>query len=163
MVAPVRTDTILPNQHWPAAEAQLLARVAHLLDEGKPDAALTLLPAGGSPWLQNARGVCLMRLGRPAPALDALRPLVFDHTGLAVRRDADPLHQVNFATALLLDGNADGFWGVFRGVRDRTHPAVVRVEAAVWRWRSRLSFAQRLLVAFGGGPRPTLDVPPGDV
>jgi hypothetical protein len=152
-----------PNPAWPASEVETLTRVSELLDRGKPDSALSLLPAGGTPWLRNARGVCLMRLGRPSQAVDALRELVFEPVGHAVRADAHPAHLMNYATALLLDGNSDSFWGIFRSARDRSHPAVVRVEASVWRWRARLSFTQRAMVALGGGPRLVLDIPPGEV
>lgn len=152
-----------PSPAWPASEVETLTRVSEVLDQGRPDSALSLLPAGGTPWLRNARGVCLMRLGRPSQALDALRELVFEPVGHAVRADAHPVHLMNYATALLLDGNSDSFWGIFRSARDRSHPAVVRVEASVRRWQARLSFAERLMVALGAGPRPALDIPPGEV
>ena len=102
----------------------LLTRVDGLLAEGRPREAMALLPRTDAPRVRNARGVCLLRLGRPGEAVETLRDLVFDHTGFAIRPDADPVFQANYATALLLDGNAEGFWSVLGGIGDRTHPAV---------------------------------------
>jgi hypothetical protein len=149
---------------WPADEADLLSRVDALLAEDKPREALALLPRADSPWLRNARGVCMLRLGRPQEAIEALRDLVFDHTGFAIRRDADPVFQANYATALLLDGNAEGFWSILGGISDRTHPAVARLDDAVRQWKAGMTLAQRIASALGvGGPRFALDFPPGDL
>ena len=150
------------NEAWPAGEVDLLTRVEALLAEGRPGEALALLPPTDSPWLRNARGVCLLRLGRPGEAIEALRDLVFDKTGFAVRRDADPTFQANYATALLLDGNAEGFWSILGSIDDRGHPAVARLDEAVRRWKAGMTFGQRVTSALGiGGPRFALDSPPG--
>jgi hypothetical protein len=149
---------------WPADVTDLLARVDALLREGRPREALALLPSAGSPWLRNARGVCLFRLGRPGEAVEVLRNLVFEPTGFGVRADADPVFQANYATALLLDGNTEGFWGILGGIRDRAHPAVARLDDAVRRWKAGMTFRQRVASALGtGGPRFTLDFPPGEL
>jgi predicted Zn-dependent protease len=150
------------NTAWPADEADLLTRVDALLRENRPREALAFLPAFGSPWVRNARGVCLLRLGRPNEAIEALRDLVFGPGGLAVRPDADPVFQANYATALLLGGNAEGFWGILGGIRDRSHPAVAELDEAVRRWRAGMTFWQRVASALGvGGPRFAINFPPG--
>jgi hypothetical protein len=152
------------NAAWPAEEVDLLARVDALLRAGRAREALALLPRTDSPWLRNARGVCLLRLGRPGEAVEVLRDLVFDHTGFAIRRDADPVFQANYATALLLDGNAEAFWSVLSGIADRTHPAVGRLDDAVRRWKAGMTLGQRIASALGiGGPQFALDFPPGDL
>ena len=157
-----RSETRKP--HWPAETADLLTRVDRLLREGHPRQALALLPATGAPWVRNARGVCLLRLGRPGEAIETLRDLVFVQGGFAVRPDSDPVFQANYATALLLDGNAQGFWGILGGIADRSHPAVTRLDEAVRRWKAGMTFWQRVGSALGvGGPRLTLDSPPGDL
>jgi hypothetical protein len=165
------TDTTLThdrpapgNAAWPPAEAGLLARVDAHLRDGRPREAFALLPGTGSPWLENARGVCLLRLGRTGQAIDALRGLVQHPSGFGVRPDADPAFQANYATALLLDGNTDGFFGVLGGIRERTHPAVARLTDAVRRWKAGMTVWQRVASAFGvGGPRLSLDFPPGEL
>lgn len=152
------------NAAWPADAADLLTRVDALLTEGRPREALAVLPRSDSPWVRNARGVCLLRLGRPHEAIEAIRDLVFDHTGFVIRPDADPVFQANYATALLLDGNAEGFWSVLGGIADRAHPAVARLDAAVRRWKAGMTLGQRIASALGvGGPRFVLDYPPGDL
>lgn len=159
------TDTTdAPNPAWPPADAALLARVANLLRDGKSEEALALAPAAGSPWVRNARGVCLLRLGRAAQAVEALRDLVFDRSGFAVRADADPTFQANYAAALLLDGNADGFWDILGGIRDRSNPAVARLDDAVGRWKAGRPWGHWLRSLLGAAARPlALDFPPGDL
>lgn len=149
---------------WPPETAEPLARVARLLNGGEPAAALAAVPGGSAPWQANARAVCLLRLGQHSRAADELRGLVFDGTGLAVRSDAHPVVAVNYATALLLGGNLDGFQGVLSGVRDRRHPAVVRLENALRRWRAGLSWGEWLRSVIGLSTRtPQLDYPPGEL
>jgi hypothetical protein len=155
---------VASNPERSSEAADLLTWVDQLLREGRPREALDLLPGTNSPCVQNARGVCLLRLGRPREAIDTLRDLVFGSGGLAVRPNADAAFQANYATALLLDGNAEGFWGVLGRVRDRTHPAVARLDGAIRRWKAGMTFWQRVGLIFGiGGQRLTLDVPPGDL
>lgn len=132
--------------------------------EDRPREALALLPGTDAPWVRNARGVCLLRLGRPGEAIEILRDLVFGPGGFAVRSDADPVVQANYATALLLDGNTEGFWGILGGITDRSHPAVARLDDAVRRWKTGMAFWQRVASALGvGGPRLTLDFAPGSL
>ena len=87
---------------------------------------------------------------------------MFGLGGFAFRPDADPLFQANYATALLLDGNTEGVWGVFGGIGDRSHPAVARLDEAVRRWKAGMTFWERVAAARGvGGPRFAIDFPPG--
>lgn len=152
------------NPAWPPGEAERLARVEQLLRDGRPQDALSLLGSDESPWVRNARGVCLMRLGRASRAVETLRDLVFDPSGFGYRSDAHPAFQANYATALLLDGNTDGFWNILGGIEDRTHPAVARLDEAVRRWKAGMTFWQRTASALGvGGPRFALGLPPGDL
>jgi hypothetical protein len=153
------------NPAWPSEDADRLTRVDRLLREGRPQEALSLLPAADDGlWIRNARGVCLLRLGRPRPAIDALRDLVFNPSGFGVRPDAHPVFEANYATALLLAGNTDGFFGILGGIRERTHPAVARLGGAIRRWKVGMTFWQRVASALGvGGPRFSLDFPPGEL
>ena len=164
-------STILPtvrstyvNPAWPPGEIELLSQIARYLGAGAIESALAVLPESRSPWVRNARGVCLLRLGRPAQAVEVLRDLVFNPRGLSVRPNVQPVFAANYATALLLDGNIDGFHGILNGIRDRGHPAVARLDDAVWRWKTSMTVWERLASVFGvGGPRLTLDFPPGDM
>jgi hypothetical protein len=129
---------------WPPEAADLLARVDRFLGDDRPEQALGVLPATNAPWARNARAVCLLRLGRAGQAIDALRDLVFNPSGFGVRPDAEPVFQANYATALLLDGNTDGFFSILGGIRDRTHPAVARLDDAIRRWKAGMTFWQRV-------------------
>lgn len=152
------------NATWPPGESDRLARVERLLHDGRAHEALGLVNSVDSPWARNARGVCQMRLGRPGQAVETLRDLVFKPNGFGVRPDAHPAFQANYATALLLDGNPDGFWSILGGIGDRSHPAVARLDDAVRRWKGGMTLWQRVGSAFGvGGPPFTLDVPPGEL
>src|SRR5262245_33902605 len=89
--------------------ADLPGEVGKLLEEGQPAAALTRLGNARirSPWLANAAGVCLLRLGNPKAAVETFRGLVLSG-GLILRGDVPTEFKVNFATALLADGNLSG-------------------------------------------------------
>ena len=63
------------------------------------------------------------------------------------------MFQANYATALLLDGNTDGFFGILGGIRERTHPAVARLDDAIRRWKAGMTFWQRVASALGVGGR----------
>jgi hypothetical protein len=155
-----------PNEKWPPEAADLLARVDRLQMAGSPQDALVALNGSAvvSPWVENARGVCLLRLGRARQAVDVLRGLVFDTTRMGFRPDADPVFEANYATSLLLAGNADSFEGILGGIRDRRHPAVVKLADAVRRWRASFTWGEWLRACFGGAARPlVLDFPPGDL
>ncbi|QEL19585.1 tetratricopeptide repeat protein [Limnoglobus roseus] len=142
----------------------LLARVSVCLDRGKPDEALSLLAGPGTPWIQNARAVCQMRTGRPAEAAGILRRLVFEPSGLAMKQEVPAVFQANYATALLLEGNTDGFFSVFHAIRERGDPAVARIDAALRRWKRSMNAWQRIGSFFGtGGPSFTIDFTPGDL
>jgi hypothetical protein len=131
----VQTEALQPET------AELLARVDRLLTDGQPAEALDAATrAVRCPWVENARGVCLLRLGRPGQAVEVLRGLVYDPTGLTIRADAEPLFLANYATALLLSGNDDGFLGVLGAVRDRKHPYVTRLTDAVRRWKAGMTW-----------------------
>jgi hypothetical protein len=152
------------NPAWPPDDADLLERVDRLLQEDRPQEALSLLPDSYAPWIRNARGVCLLRLGRQRQAIETLRDLVFNPDGFGIRHDADPVFQANYATALLLDGNTDGFFSILAGIRERSHPAVVRLKDAIRRWRAGMTFGQRVRSVLGiGGPPFALDFPPGEL
>lgn len=166
-----RHETSNPTGVGPAAgqplrpdEASVLARVERHLAGGRPEEALAAAEGAGpgSAWVDNARAVCYLRLGRPGRAVEILRGLVFHPTGLSVRPDAHPVHQANYATALLLDGNADGFFGVLAGIGDRTHPAVRGLDEAVRAWEAGRTWGERVRSLLGVAGRPVaLVAPPG--
>jgi hypothetical protein len=149
---------------WPAEVAGILGEVRELLDAGRPAEALERISRSepGSPWLGNAAAVCRLRLGDARAAVDMLRGLVVTG-GLFLRDDVPAVLKVNFAAALIADGNLSGGLRTLGEVGDKTHPAVAEVRDAVRRWEAGMTFWQRLWWSVGGQPpRPlVLHPPPG--
>ncbi len=142
----------------------VLWKVAKLLEDGRPAAALTVLGDCKikSPWLQNATGVCQLRLGHVKAAVETFRGLVLSG-GLILRGDVPTVFKVNFAVALLADGNLSGGLLALDEIRQEDHPAVKETRDAFRRWRAGMTFWQRLRLSLGGQPaRPlVLDFPVG--
>lgn len=136
-----------------------------LLAAGDSAGALQLLErvADGSPAVRNARGVCLMRLGQIDQAVTLYRDLLLQDGSVVVAPRAPARFKANYATALLLAGNAGGGLEVLSSLNGETWPELERLLAAVARWRRSLGLFQRLLTACGCPPsRPVpLDFPPG--
>jgi len=138
----------------PPEVAELLAQVAKFLEEGQPGAALERISRAkiSSPWLTNAVGVCQLRLGNAKVAIDTFRGLVLATGGLILRADVPTLFKVNFATALLADGNLSGGLTALDEIRDEGHPAVREIREAVRRWKEGMTFWQKLWWYAGGQP-----------
>ena len=151
----------------PPETAALLQKVEQVLQAEGPEKAFELLARSkdNSPWVTNARGVCLLRLGEAARAVDLFRGLVLGAGGLCLRQDVPTVFKTNFATALLLTGNLAGFLSALGDTHDKEHPAVQRLGAALGRWRAGLSFWEKVRWYLGGevGRPVTLDFPPGDL
>jgi hypothetical protein len=138
------------------------------IEAGHYEKALNVLAGGGSiPSVQNARGVCLMRLGRYEDAVRLYRGLVLQAGGTWARADVPTLHKTNFATALLLDGHPSGCLSQLEEIGDPNYPPVIRLRQALAKWQSTLGILQRLNWWFGRIEPPhckvSLDFPPGDV
>ncbi|MCB9871916.1 MAG: hypothetical protein H6837_18835 [Planctomycetes bacterium] len=153
-----------------ATVTALLQHVAQLLEQDNPEQALQLLDraAAGDSYLDNARGVCLMRMGRIKDAVFVFRRLAM-RGEYAVDLRASPELITNFATALLLDHNLGGCRGLLfeleqeRGVRN--HPAANRLNACIERYRAKLGFWQRLWFSAREDyvHEVAIDFPPGDL
>jgi Flp pilus assembly protein TadD len=144
----------------------VLERVRALLNEGKTDEAVEALRRVNAkpPMLENARGVCLLRLGKVPEALRIFRGLMYPQGNVAYAPDAPPSLKVNFATALLLTGDVIDGLAVLKEV-NAAHPAAGRVWNAYRRWRKTLNPINRLLALVGLPPaRPVaMDFPVGEL
>ncbi len=145
----------------------VLERAQALLDEARPEAALKLLPsvAPESPALMNARGVCLLRMGRRHDALRLFREIAMPAGSFSVPNGTPTVFQVNYATALLLAGSLPAAMEMIEEIPDKTHPALVQLAGAVRRWKRSLPWWSRMLLAVGLYPDagPALDFPPGSL
>lgn len=142
-----------------------LQRVRDLLNEGRPDQALNVLnrTKDHSHWAENARGVCLMRLGYPDRAVWVYRSFLLVN-GTAIWEDAPTVFVVNFATAMLLSGNMQGAVITLDELHQPDDPGVNRLRGAIDRWRQSQGVLRRIWYAIVGMPdKPIdLDFPPGE-
>lgn len=151
----------------PASPADPIdAKLRRLLDEGRLDEAIVLVRSRGSsaPAMQNAYGVCLMRLGQVESAVRVYRSLVLNGGGLLMRQNVPTKWKTNFATALLLSGRGSGCWSVLDEIADETDPGVQRLREAIQKSRSGQSSWQKFVDWLRGYERPvSLDFLPGDI
>ncbi|MBN1556362.1 MAG: hypothetical protein JXA11_16600 [Phycisphaerae bacterium] len=143
----------------------VLHQAKELLDLGRPKAALDLLNDSGinTPCIDNARGVCFLRLDRPDDALKVFRKLVFPGGAFAVPDDTPPVFRVNYVTTFFLLDNVIIGIQLLRDIPDQDHPLVRALTETVVRWKRTLSWWRRILLPAGVYPnRPIrLDSPPG--
>ena len=127
------------------AEAVLL-NVARLADAGQADKALALLSNSGlnSDAARNARGVCLLRLGRIDDALRLFRSLSIPNDCTWMKPELPVIYRTNFCTALLLAGHAGGARELLRSMIEQSHPSVLRLRQVLNEWQSTLSFWQKV-------------------
>ena len=141
-----------------------LEQVRDLLQQGQLSKALELLRSKDrSPWVENARAVCLMRLGEPDKAIALYRGMLL-RSGVLIREDAPPVFVANFATALLLAGNLPGAISTL-GELPQEAPEADRLRETIRRWRRSLGTLDRLRYFFSGevANRPVrLDYEPGE-
>lgn len=152
-------------EEHPYDVAEVLRKVERLLDEGQVENALKVISHARvqAPWVSNATGVCLLRKGEAEEAARIFRGLALASGGVNLRSDVPTVFAANFATALLLSNNVSGSESILHEIKDKTHPAVEQLEAAIRQWRSGLSLWQKLRMIFGEAPdqAPVLDFPPG--
>ena len=137
-----------------------------LLDQGRAQEALNLIEHLGqnSPVMENARGVCLLRLGRFEEAILALREITFQGY-VCIPRETPAIFQTNFATALLLANHKDAAINIIHRLDEKQHPAIARLKSAIERWKKGLSPLLKMRCAMGFYPAcpVLLDFAPGDL
>lgn len=164
---PTTASGATPARPETPAPSPKLAKMRALLEAGQVEEAHRLVSHRdfSDPYLKNAAGVCLLRLGKYAEAVTLFRSLALAANQVNLRPEA-PLHfKTNFATALLLSGHLRGCEDVLAELGEDDHPLVARLLRAIERWKASLTFWQRLRHWLGGdvGVQVTLDFPPGDV
>jgi hypothetical protein len=150
----------------PPEVAALLAQVEELLHEDRPRAAFDLLARSknGSPWVMNARGVCLLRLGEIESAIQLFRGMVLSTGGILVQPNLPTVFKTNFATALFLSENVSGGLSILKEIKDAHHPSVRKLHAALEHWKQGLSLWQKLQWYLGGQPvHPVVIELPGEL
>lgn len=145
------------------------ADILALISSGDVENAFSLLKQKSSrqPLLINAKGVCLLRLGRYQEAADLFRDMVLAPGSMWMRKELPNSYKLNFAMALLLAGHPSGCQDILAEINDEQHPTVIALRAAIKRWVSDLSFWQRVNWWTGKIEpsicHPTIDFLPGDL
>ncbi len=145
----------------------VLDQVRKLLEAGHAEEARKLIQRQKSidVLLNNALGVCLLRLGQIQPALKVFRSLTYAGGGIVMRSDAPLLLKTNLATAMLLTGEIAGCQEILCEIHDDDDPTVMKLRGAIRQWKKSLTLWQWINWYMGGDVnRPVvLDFPPGDV
>ncbi|MBU0637966.1 MAG: hypothetical protein KKB50_03810 [Planctomycetes bacterium] len=152
----------------PEKVSDVLALVQKLLDAAKLKDAAELIREFGtsSAELSNMYGVALMRAGETAKAVEVYRGLCLNESGFCLKQDLPTTVKANYATALLLAKNVSGCQATLREIAEQNDPYVLKLRAAIDRWRRSLGWWKRLAFDWYGaepdGPVP-LDFPPGEL
>ncbi len=163
-IAPTKTASDRPAA---VGDAAVMARVGQLLDAGRPDEARAYILRHKpiDPVLNNALGVCLLRLGQTEAAMKLFRGMAIGPGGVSLRSDVPDVVKTNFATSLLLMGEVAGCQSALSEVHDANDPNARRLNEAVRKWIRGLSLLQKLSWYCGGQVKKpvTLDFPPGAI
>lgn len=156
-----------PESARSSTTASILRRCEDLLARGDTRGGLDLIATGkkSDPYLENARGVCLMRLGRSREAVELFRGLVLQGDSLSLADEVPPGFVTNFATALVLENNVKGALLVLGELHLDAYAAVGHLRDAIARWRAGLSWRARLSYSMYGTVHGPIDLggPPGEL
>lgn len=144
-----------------------LEQAKKLIEENNVKNAMAMLNSANdkSVWSQNARAVCLMRMGRHDEAVSVLTPLVFPGGSVIIGLGVPDKIKLNLAEALLLTGNVAGATTLIESAKDDCTQRVKLVET-VKRWKKTLPFFSRLEVICGMLPydaKVQVDSPHGEL
>ena len=142
---------------------EILANTARLLHDSRADRAIELLRGrnDAAHILRNALGVCLMRAGQIHEAEMLFRQLNLRADGVTLRDDVPPVFHLNYATALLLNGDVRTCEAVLATVPIAT-PGARRVATAIAQWKNGRTRWDRIRMWFGARtsrPIPFIDRP----
>jgi hypothetical protein len=128
-----------------------LQHVRELLEQDRPDEALDFVirSDNNAPEMKNARGVCLLRLGRIDEAIAVLEDITYQ--GLpGMPHDVPALFQANFAVAMLrANRSKDAALTIAGRLSGSEHPEAARLKAAVRQWKESLGPLGRLRCRLG--------------
>ncbi len=128
-------------------------RIARLLDEGKPQAAIDLIFKSNqkSCDIENAFAVCLMRLGKFDKAIPVLSGLLYPRGIASIPEGTPVIYQANFVLATLKANKKGGALAVLRQFigEDREHSSVAKLNLAVKQWKKSLNLLDKIKLAIG--------------
>ncbi|MFH1615498.1 MAG: hypothetical protein ABIG61_10510 [Planctomycetota bacterium] len=140
--------------------------IRELLNQDRPQDALKFIERLGqkTPVMENARGVCLMRLGKIDQAVSVLRNLAFQGY-ICMPSDTPVLYQLNFAIAMLLSNYKDGIIPLVDKLDTENYPQAAKLKDAIRQWVKSLNFIEKCCCKIGIYPaKPVkIDFPPGEI
>lgn len=149
-----------------AESSAAVNKAARLAESGEVDKAFKLLAVLNNPTdeVYNARGVCLMRLGKTDEAVRVFRSFVLQSGCVWVKSNLPVIYRTNYAASLLLAGLTGGAVSTLNEINQEDHPSVVRLRGAIREWEKYLSWWQWLNWKTGVVPEEpvVLTFPPGD-
>jgi hypothetical protein len=143
-----------------------IENIRELLNQNQPAEALKFIDRTGqqSPAMENAKGVCLMRIGRIEEAVTALRDIVFQGH-ICIPSDSPVLYKINFATAMILSNHKDAALPIINQIDEKEYPYAAKLKEAVRQWAKNLSLSEKCRYHLGLYPKKpiTLDFQPGEI
>lgn len=140
--------------------------IRELLNQGHIQQALQYIEHLGqnSAVMENAKAVCLMRLGKIEQAISLLRDVVFQGN-ICISPETPMLYQINFATAMLLKNKKDFAISLLANPDFMKYPQALKLKEAVKQWRKSLNFLEKLCYHIGiySNKPVRLDFPLGEV
>ena len=133
------------NNEYSTRVDEILHRVRQMAALQHYDQALNYLSSvERARQVLNAKGVCLIRLGRFEEAMRLYYGLVLNPGCTWMRPELPLVYKTNYATALLLGGHPAGCLEILTELNAEQNPTVQRLRGAIKAWESRLTFWQML-------------------
>lgn len=158
---------VKPARFWRISMNASFDHITKLINAGRVHEALETINRtnDNSPWMQNARAVCLMRSGQSDKALSVLTALVYQPNSVVFRQNVPEILKLNLVTAMLLSGNVSGAMTVMQQVHQDS-PMRTQIQNAVNQWKRSRPLMSRIAFSCGilpyNSPVP-LDFLPGQL
>jgi hypothetical protein len=142
-----------------------LKQVKSLTDQGAYEQAFRAIPTSNSDLeIVNTRAVCMMRMGKFAPAITLLRSVALNTSTFHLRSEVPHHVKLNYATALFFGGEPAGGMDALADLQREDDPQVkiLRQQCKTWvksmnMWR-RLDWYFNRIAPKAGPPLPALPV-----
>lgn len=122
-----------------------IENVRQLINNNNLEEALSLLERVGdsSMWFQNAKGVCLMRLGRPEEAVKVFTSVVYPNGSIVADSGTPDKIKLNLSEAMLMVGNVSGPESLLKEI-EGFEEKKKSLYAAIKKWKKTLPVLTRI-------------------
>src|SRR4030042_766058 len=140
-----------------------IEHIRELLNQDRPHDALKFIEQLNqkTPVMENARGVCLIRLGKIEEAISVLRDVTFQGY-ICMPSDTPVPYKINFAAAMLLANRKEGAFFILNKLDEKEYPQIAKLKDVIRRWVKSLNFIEKCCYYIGMYPNKpvTIDFPP---